>query len=324
MWGKIFNIMPHLARDKILTCGTGHCVRANVWLCTGGKCMICTVAKLWCSSWSYPQGLWCRAKFVVAAKAVPGQMSDFAQGQSFLSPNKLKGCSSWSGGMPKCLKPLHVAGGHLTDIPIDSVYLGVVSLRCLCIVTFLAKLNDLDLWATDVGNAYLEALTKEKIYIIASPEICKLEGHIIIIRKALYGLHTSGLRWHETFADCLRSLGFEPCWAEPDIWMWQVDDHYEYVPVYIDDLEISSKDPKAITDALTDCHGFKLKGIRPIGYHLGMTFCQNEHGLLEITPRWYINKMVDAYVSNLEWRHLPNLYHLLRRETILRLMTPSS
>jgi len=31
-------------------------------------------------------------------------------------------------------------------------------------------------------------------------------------------------------------------------------------------------------------------------YHLGMTFCQNEHGLLEITPRWYINKMVDTYV----------------------------
>jgi len=27
-----------------------------------------------------------------------------------------------------------------------------------------------------------------------------------------------------------------------------------------------------------------------------MTFCQNEHGLLEITPRQYIDKMVDTYV----------------------------
>jgi len=43
-------------------------------------------------------------------------------------------------------------------------------------------------------------------------------------------------------------------------------------------------------------HGLKLKGTGPIKYHLGMTFHRNEHGLLEITPRRYINKMVDTYV----------------------------
>jgi len=67
------------------------------------------------------------------------------------------------------------------------------------------------------------------------------------------------------------------------------------VAVYFDDLVIALKDPKDITDALTNCYGFKLKGTGPIKYHLGMTFCQNEHGLLEIMPRWYINKMVDTY-----------------------------
>jgi len=50
------------------------------------------------------------------------------------------------------------------------------------------------------------------------------------------------------------------------------------VAVYVDDLVITSKDPKAITDALANCHGFKLKGTSPIEYHHGMTFCQNEHG----------------------------------------------
>jgi len=74
-----------------------------------------------------------------------------------------------------------VAGGHLTDIPVDSVYSGVVSHCGLSIVTFLAKLNALDLWATDVRNGYLEALTKEKIYIVAGPEFKELEGHILII-----------------------------------------------------------------------------------------------------------------------------------------------
>jgi hypothetical protein len=35
----------------------------------------------------------------------------------------------------------------------------------------------------------------------------------------LYGLRTSGARWHEHFADTLRDMGFTPCVAEPDVWM---------------------------------------------------------------------------------------------------------
>jgi len=61
---------------------------------------------------------------------------------------------------------------------------------------------------------------QEKVYIIAGPEFGELEGHTLIIFKALYGLRTSGLHWHERFADCLRDMGFYPCKAEPDIWMW--------------------------------------------------------------------------------------------------------
>jgi hypothetical protein len=37
----------------------------------------------------------------------------------------------------------------------------VTSRIFLRIVTFLAELNGLDLWATDIGNAYLEAFTME-------------------------------------------------------------------------------------------------------------------------------------------------------------------
>ena len=56
---------------------------------------------------------------------------------------------------------------------------------------FLGELNDLDVMAADVGNAYLHAYTKEKLYTIAGPEFGELEGRILIIVKALYGLKTS-------------------------------------------------------------------------------------------------------------------------------------
>jgi Reverse transcriptase (RNA-dependent DNA polymerase) len=50
-----------------------------------------------------------------------------------------------------------VADGHLTQILIDSVYSGVVSLSGFRLVSFLAELNHLQIWATDIGNAYLQA-----------------------------------------------------------------------------------------------------------------------------------------------------------------------
>ena len=58
-----------------------------------------------------------------------------------------------------------VADGHLTPEPIENIYSGVVSLRNLRLVIFLGKLNHLDLWGADIGNAYLEAFTDEKLYI---------------------------------------------------------------------------------------------------------------------------------------------------------------
>jgi len=61
---------------------------------------------------------------------------------------------------------------------------------------FLAELNDLDLWARDIGNAYLESYIAEKLYIIAGPEFKEQQDHILIIVRALYGLKSSGQHWH--------------------------------------------------------------------------------------------------------------------------------
>ena len=80
-----------------------------------------------------------------------------------------------------------VADGHLTKEPVESIYSGVVSLRSLRMVVFLSQLNNLEIWGADVGNAYLEAYTDEKLCIMAGPEFKELQGHLLIMVKALYG-----------------------------------------------------------------------------------------------------------------------------------------
>ena len=63
-----------------------------------------------------------------------------------------------------------VADGHLTKEPVESIYSGVVSLRSLRMVVFLSQLSNLEIWGADVGNAYLEAYTDEKLCIMAGLE----------------------------------------------------------------------------------------------------------------------------------------------------------
>ena len=80
-------------------------------------------------------------------------------------------------------------------------------------VIFLAKLNNLEVWGADIGNAYLEAKTKEKLYILPGPELEELEGHILVIYKALYGLKHSGLRQSQKIHDIMLDMVFLPCKA---------------------------------------------------------------------------------------------------------------
>jgi hypothetical protein len=74
-----------------------------------------------------------------------------------------------------------------------------------------------------------------------------------------------------------------------------VDEHYEYIATYVDDLAVSSKDPKAITNTLMNKYNLKLKGTGEIEYHLSMSFHRNDRNELCISPQWYIEKMVDNY-----------------------------
>ena len=79
-----------------------------------------------------------------------------------------------------------MADGHLTPELAENIYSGVVSLGNLSLVIFLGKLNNLDTWEADTGNAYLEAFNDEKLYIVAGPELQELGGYILTFLKALY------------------------------------------------------------------------------------------------------------------------------------------
>ena len=62
----------------------------------------------------------------------------------------------------------------------------------------------------DVGNAYLQALTKDKQYIEAGPEFEELQGCVAVMPKALCGTRSGGVCWHDKHFDIFQQMNFKP------------------------------------------------------------------------------------------------------------------
>ena len=148
-----------------------------------------------------------------------------------------------------------VAGGHMTDTPSSITYSSVVSRESVRIAFLIAALNDLDIFAADIGNAYLNAPCREKIWTLAGPEFGSDQGSVTIVKRALYGLKSSGASWRAMLAQTLMDLGYRSSKADPDVWLRPQTksdgfEYYEMILVYVDDILHISHDTKPTMEAL--------------------------------------------------------------------------
>jgi Reverse transcriptase (RNA-dependent DNA polymerase) len=113
-----------------------------------------------------------------------------------------------------------VARGDMMDPPSTLTYSSVVSRELVQIAFLIAALNEIDVIMFDVGNAYLNASTTEKLYTIAGKKFGpEVEGKFLIIIRALYGLKSSGAAYRAYFATTIIEMGFMSCLANPDDWL---------------------------------------------------------------------------------------------------------
>ena len=181
----------------------------------------------------------------------------------------------------------------MTDPCKDSAYSGVILLRTLSLTLFIGDLNGIKEMVCDIGNACLETYNKEKVYIIAVLEFKDKEGHMLIIEKVLYGMRISGARFYENLADTLRDMGFILCKSNPDLWMRDSGDVYEYVCVYVDDFIAIMKNPNKFFNTLTSKYKYKykLKEVRYPSYHLDFGFYYEPDGTLSWRDKSYIKRL---------------------------------
>ena len=168
-----------------------------------------------------------------------------------------------------------VADGHKTDVPSSITYSSVVSRDSVRICLMVASLNNLDVFACDIGNAYLNADCREKLWTIAGAEFGSDKGAVMIIARALYGLKSSGAAWRAKLAQTMGDIGYFPSQADPDVWLKMAtkkDGHpyYKYMLVYVDDILHIAETPEEDMKQINLIYRLK-EGAGPPDRYLGGT-----------------------------------------------------
>ena len=122
----------------------------------------------------------------------------------------------------------------------------VVKTISVRILDVIASAQNLRVLCGDKGNAFVQAITKEKIYTGLGNEFTSRAGCIVLTVKALRGLTTSAERFKTLLADFIRSLRFTPTRYDRNVWLRLRDDKdgYDYIYTHVDDFKIVAREPE--------------------------------------------------------------------------------
>ena len=84
---------------------------------------------------------------------------------------------------------------------------------------FIKAINDVEVKSVDILNTYALEHVTEKVRTLLGPKCDSGSGKITVIFSALYGLKSAGAAFNSHLVSCMESMGYFPCWAEPDLWM---------------------------------------------------------------------------------------------------------
>ena len=105
------------------------------------------------------------------------------------------------------IKEILVDEGHKKAPTSPFTYSSVVYRESVRIAFILASLNNLDIFAYDIGNSYLNDKCIEKLWTESGTEFGTEKGMAMIIERALYLLKISGSAWGSKLAENLMSIG---------------------------------------------------------------------------------------------------------------------
>jgi ribonuclease HI len=153
-------------------------------------------------------------------------------------------------------------------------------------------------WVTgqsDVYVAFLNAILKEKLYVIPPQPMKLAPGQAWLLIKSLYGLVQSPRMWYDTLTAKLIDMGFRVSAFDPCVYIHAKKQLI--ISVHVDDIRIYAANQQLIDEfreELSDT--FTITSEDPDALYLGMHIEHDHgHGTIKIHQSEYVRRLTDRF-----------------------------
>jgi hypothetical protein len=136
---------------------------------------------------------------------------------------------------------------QVEGIDYTETFAPVSKMNSIRLVLSLAASYKWEVHQMDVKSTFLHGDLHEKIYMEQPPGFINNESILVCrLKKSLYGLKQAPRAWYAKMDNFLLATGFSRCHSDNTIYTKRVDGQLIILVLYVDDLILTSSDPKLI------------------------------------------------------------------------------
>ena len=193
------------------------------------------------------------------------------------------------------------ARGFLQKFGIDyqATFSPVAHPASIKLLLAIAAKRGLKLRASDISTAFLygDLPESERVYMEPSPGIDHEPGHVMELRKCIYGLKQASRRWFEKLQGILNRAGYRPTKADPCLYVKNTGKEFTMITVVVDDLLIASDTDTNADQVIQELRkaGLKVKDLGFPEYIIGIHVNQNKQGNISMNQKLYIETILARF-----------------------------
>jgi len=149
----------------------------------------------------------------------------------------------------------------------------------------------------DVKAAYLNANLKEDLYMEVPPGFKIPEGHVLKLKKGMYGTKQGSHVWYEDMRGTLSELGYTRTEADHAVFVHPSDGIPDIITLYVDDMGLISESLERILQDKEALRQFyQMTNLGEMGWILGIQIIQDhEKGTLALSQEKFIKEILERY-----------------------------
>jgi hypothetical protein len=127
------------------------------------------------------------------------------------------------------------------------------------------------------------------------------------LKKSLYGLKQAPRAWYAKMDSFLLDIDFSRCHFDPNVYTKKVGNHLIILVLYVDDLILTSSDPKLLTHVKSNLKKkFEMTDLGHLHYFLGLQVLQTKEGI-SLSQSKYACDLFHTFTWNIvNQPHLPS------------------